>query len=47
MSGHGAEHGLDPTAGAVTRVLEEVRGGNREAVDRLLPLVYDELRRIA
>jgi len=33
--------------GNVTRVLEEVRGGSRDAVDRLLPLVYDELRRIA
>src|SRR5690606_27471803 len=35
------------TAGQVTRVLHELRGGDREAMDRLLPLVYDELRRIA
>jgi RNA polymerase sigma factor (TIGR02999 family) len=34
-------------AGQVTRVLHELRGGDRDAMDRLLPLVYDELRRIA
>jgi RNA polymerase sigma factor (TIGR02999 family) len=28
-------------------VLDELRGGQREALDRLLPLVYDELRAIA
>jgi RNA polymerase sigma factor (TIGR02999 family) len=28
-------------------LLEEFAGGDREALDRLLPLVYDELRRIA
>jgi RNA polymerase sigma factor (TIGR02999 family) len=31
----------------VTLVLKDVRGGSREAADRLLPLVYDELRRLA
>jgi RNA polymerase sigma factor (TIGR02999 family) len=31
----------------VTRLLEEVRGGRREALDELLPVVYAELRRIA
>ncbi|HSJ31517.1 MAG TPA: sigma-70 family RNA polymerase sigma factor [Longimicrobiales bacterium] len=36
----GAEHG-------VTDILVDLRGGGRQAVDRLLPLVYDELRRIA
>jgi RNA polymerase sigma factor (TIGR02999 family) len=35
------------TVGQVTRVLHELRGGDRDAMDRLLPLVYDELRRIA
>jgi RNA polymerase sigma factor (TIGR02999 family) len=33
--------------GAVTRVLESVRRGEPRAADRLLPLVYDELRRLA
>ncbi len=31
----------------VTRLLQEASGGNQEALDRLLPLVYDELRAIA
>jgi RNA polymerase sigma factor (TIGR02999 family) len=31
----------------VTVLLEAFEGGDREALDRLLPLVYDELRRIA
>jgi RNA polymerase sigma factor (TIGR02999 family) len=34
-------------AGAVTRLLHEWQAGDREALDRLMPLVYDELRRIA
>jgi RNA polymerase sigma factor (TIGR02999 family) len=33
--------------GAVTRLLEEARDGKTTALDRLLPIVYDELRRIA
>ena len=31
----------------VTRLLEELRGGDRAALDRMLPLVYGELRQIA
>ena len=31
----------------VTRILEEVRQGDRSATDRLLVAVYDELRRLA
>jgi RNA polymerase sigma factor (TIGR02999 family) len=31
----------------VTRLLLELSGGNREAVDALVPIVYGELRRIA
>jgi RNA polymerase sigma factor (TIGR02999 family) len=31
----------------ISRLLEEHRAGNREAVNRLTPLLYDELRRIA
>lgn len=30
-----------------TRLLAEIRGGNRAATEELLPLVYDELRRLA
>jgi RNA polymerase sigma factor (TIGR02999 family) len=36
-----------PTPGEVTRLLALVRSGDREAVDRLFPLVYEELRRVA
>jgi RNA polymerase sigma-70 factor (ECF subfamily) len=31
----------------VTQILQEVSGGNKEAPARLMPLVYDELRRLA
>lgn len=31
----------------VTRLLEDARNGDRESLDRLLPLIYDELRRVA
>lgn len=33
--------------GEVTRLLAELSHGGRDAMDQLLPLVYDELRRIA
>lgn len=33
--------------GEVTGLLQAYAGGDREAFDRLVPLVYDELRRIA
>ena len=33
--------------GEVTRLLVEIRGGNRQAQSDLIPLVYDELRRLA
>jgi RNA polymerase sigma factor (sigma-70 family) len=35
------------TPGEVSRLLDEHRRGSRSAVERLMPLVYDELRRIA
>jgi RNA polymerase sigma-70 factor, ECF subfamily len=35
------------SSGEVTRLLAEVRKGNRVAEDQLIPLVYDELRRLA
>ncbi len=31
----------------VTRLLTDLRSGNRDALDQLLPLVYSEMRRIA
>lgn len=31
----------------VTRLLLEWRGGNRQALEEILPLIYDELRRLA
>lgn len=37
----------EATASEVTQLLQEVSAGNRQALDRLVPLVYDELRRIA
>jgi RNA polymerase sigma factor (TIGR02999 family) len=36
-----------PDARTVTLLLREVVGGDQGALDRLLPLVYEELRRIA
>lgn len=33
--------------GEVTRLLTELRGGDRSAFDKLVPLVHDELRRLA
>ena len=38
---------VETSPGEVTRLLQDWRVGNREALDRLLPLVYDELRRLA
>jgi len=35
------------TSGEITRLLQDWNDGNREALDKLLPLVYDELRRLA
>ena len=33
--------------GRVTRLLEEISAGKTQAIDELMPLVYDELRRLA
>jgi len=35
------------TSATVTQLLHQLSGGNREAVDALTPLVYQELKRIA
>ena len=37
----------DGTTGDVTRLLEAAVAGDGEALDRLLPLVYEDLRRVA
>jgi RNA polymerase sigma factor (TIGR02999 family) len=39
--------GRGPRSQEVTRLLVDWRGGDRDAFDRLIPLVYDELRQIA
>ena len=38
---------METSTGEVTRLLQDWSVGNREALDKLLPLVYDELRRLA
>src|SRR5579864_8942549 len=45
-SGEESVMGNDPP-GQVTELLQEWRGGDRKALDALLPLVYKELRRLA
>ncbi|MEI6196978.1 MAG: ECF-type sigma factor, partial [Verrucomicrobiota bacterium] len=37
----------EPNANEVTRILSSIRNGNPQAAKELLPLVYDELRRLA
>jgi RNA polymerase sigma factor (TIGR02999 family) len=39
--------GQSPSPAEVTRILHEWKDGNREALDRLIPIVYEELRTIA
>jgi RNA polymerase sigma factor (TIGR02999 family) len=39
--------GLNDATTSVTELLEDLRAGRREAFDRILPLVYHELRRTA
>ena len=38
---------MGTSTGEVTRLLQDWSDGRREALDQLLPLVYDELRRLA
>jgi len=38
---------MENTQGEVTQLLLELKNGNREAANQLIPLVYKELRRIA
>lgn len=50
---HNLEPALDPSRGlndsatSITELLNDLRAGRREAFDRILPLVYHELRRAA
>jgi RNA polymerase sigma factor (TIGR02999 family) len=37
----------DPDVGEVTRLLQAARGGERAAFERLVPIVYEDLRRLA
>ena len=39
--------GPDQPTHEVTRILEAIQGGNLQAADDLLPIVYDDLRRLA
>jgi RNA polymerase sigma factor (TIGR02999 family) len=36
-----------PTPGAITRLIADARGGDTLALEKLVPLVYSELRRLA
>jgi len=38
---------MESSPGEITRLLDELKNGNRAAETRLIPLVYDELRRQA
>lgn len=38
---------METSTSEVTRLLQDWSVGNRDALDKLLPLVYDELRRLA
>ena len=38
---------MSSSPGEVTRLLSEWRSGNQEAFDRLMPLIYDDLGRLA
>jgi RNA polymerase sigma-70 factor (ECF subfamily) len=38
---------MTESSGEVTRLLDQLRVGKQEAADQLVPLVYDELRRMA
>jgi len=43
----GKEARMSPDRQDVTRLLQQWKGGDREALDQLMPIVYDELRRLA
>ena len=41
------DHAMSPLPKDVTQLLLDWSNGNKEAVDKLIPLVYEELRRLA
>jgi RNA polymerase sigma factor (TIGR02999 family) len=43
----GQEEGVAPEQQLVTRLLKEWGSGNKQALDQLMPLVYDQLRTLA
>jgi len=47
MSGKPDQHAIPDPHGEITRLLAACSSGEREAFDRLIPLVYDDLRAIA
>ena len=38
---------MEESPGEITRLLAQIKSGNRDAESRLIPLVYSELRRLA
>ncbi len=46
-SPHPADGPRSPVAGDVTRILSQIEGGDGHAAEQLLPLVYEELRKLA
>ena len=38
---------METSTGEFTRLLKDCGAGNRQALDKLLPLVYEEVRRLA
>jgi RNA polymerase sigma-70 factor (ECF subfamily) len=47
MTVQGKETRMSPDRPDVTRLLQQWKGGDHEALDQLMPIVYDELRRLA
>ncbi len=43
----GCEFVMENTRQPITKFLDEIKSGNKDALQELLPLVYDELRRLA
>lgn len=47
ISWNSVRRAVDTMPGEITRLLQRVDGGDRDAVEQLLPLVYEELRVLA
>src|SRR5262245_28069886 len=46
-AGHSQMDELEPSPAEITQLLHEWGAGNRDALDRLMPIVYNELRALA